>query len=176
MIETKNFILRAWEESDSPFLYYYAKEAEIGKLTGWLPHKNEAESLELIRTIFAEEDVFAIYSKEKKHPIGSIGLHSTSSSKEREIGCWLGKEYWRKGFMSEIFSRILNYAFEDLGLERVIATSFVENIASAKLQEKFHFRLLGIEEEKQHPILKVPKKIRTAVLERKDWEEQIKKQ
>ena len=38
ILKTERLILRPWEESDSEWLYEYAKDPEVGPIAGWPPH------------------------------------------------------------------------------------------------------------------------------------------
>ena len=47
MLETQRLILRKWTEEDAESLFEYAKDPEVGPITGWPPHKNVEESRRL---------------------------------------------------------------------------------------------------------------------------------
>ena len=96
MIETERLILRPWEESDAKALFKYASDPEIGPIAGWQPHASVGDSLEIIRTVFAAPEIYAVVLKETGEPIGSCGimfsdsLHSAAMNKdEAEVGYWL---------------------------------------------------------------------------------------
>ena len=48
MLETQRLILRKWTEEDAESLFEYAKDSEVGPITGWPPHKNVEESKNVI--------------------------------------------------------------------------------------------------------------------------------
>ena len=48
MLETQRLILRKWTEEDAESLFEYAKDPEVGPITGWPPHKNVEESKNVI--------------------------------------------------------------------------------------------------------------------------------
>ena len=64
MIETERLILRPWRDTDAPSLFKYASDPEIGPVAGWLPHKSVNGSLEIIRTVFAAPETYAVVLKE----------------------------------------------------------------------------------------------------------------
>lgn len=45
-------------------MFKYASDLEVGPRAGWPPHQSEAESLEIIRTIFHNDSSWAIELKE----------------------------------------------------------------------------------------------------------------
>lgn len=49
--------------------------------------------------------------------IGSIGLMVSQADQHAEMGYWVGKEYWNRGFCTEAAKAVLEYAFETLRLE-----------------------------------------------------------
>jgi RimJ/RimL family protein N-acetyltransferase len=53
-----------------------------------------------------------------------------------EIGYWLGEAYWGRGIMTDVVRLTTDYAFTELGLERVFAVPFTTNVASCRVLEK----------------------------------------
>ncbi|VVB80687.1 Acetyltransferase (GNAT) domain protein [uncultured archaeon] len=66
-------------------------------------------------------------------------LQNASAGGKVKIGYWIGKEYRRKGYVSEIVPKVIEYAFNELKVEKIIAKVLIDNIASQKLLEKFNF-------------------------------------
>ena len=80
LYETDRILLRPWRESDAEALFKYASDPEVGPRAGWPPHKSVEESLEIIRTIFSGEGMWAVVWRETGEAIGCVGyLPSTSS-------------------------------------------------------------------------------------------------
>ena len=59
-METDRFLLRPWHESDAEALFKYASDSDVGPRAGWEPHKSVGESLQIIRTIFGGDHMWAI--------------------------------------------------------------------------------------------------------------------
>lgn len=74
ILETERFVLRPWRETDAEDLYKYAKDDRVGPIAGWSPHKSIEESADIIRTVFAQEGVYAVTLKGEDIAIGCIGL------------------------------------------------------------------------------------------------------
>ena len=107
-LTTSRLILRPWRESDAEALYKYAKDPAIGPVAGWPPHTSVAESLGIIRTVFAAPETYAVVLKATDEPVGSVGimfgdgLHSAEmQAGEAEIGYWIGVPYWGQGLIPE---------------------------------------------------------------------------
>ncbi|MDE6864885.1 MAG: GNAT family N-acetyltransferase, partial [Alistipes sp.] len=106
MLETERLILRAWEESDAAALYRYASDPAVGPIAGWPPHTSVEHSREIIRTVFAAPETYAVVQKATGEPVGSCGimfgnsLHSAEmQADEAEIGYWIGVPYWGQGLI-----------------------------------------------------------------------------
>lgn len=59
-IVTDRLILRPWQESDAKSLYRYARDPAIGPVAGWPPHVSVEDSLNIIRTVFAAPETYAV--------------------------------------------------------------------------------------------------------------------
>jgi len=53
-----------------------------------------------------------------------------------EIGYWIGKDYWNKGYATEAVNGVIAYGFEHLNLNRIFGRSFPDNPASSRVMEK----------------------------------------
>ena len=104
-METKRLILRKWTEEDAENLYKYAKDPDVGPVAGWPPHKSIEESRAVIRDVFNGAECYAICEKENNQAIGAVELklkgHTdmTDREDECELGYWLGKPFWGRGYM-----------------------------------------------------------------------------
>ena len=66
-----------------------------------------------------EAFIFAIREKENQKLIGGIGLHLDVTNNKAEVGYWLGKSFWNKGYVTEALQRILKFGFEELQLNKI---------------------------------------------------------
>ncbi|MBQ4569544.1 MAG: GNAT family N-acetyltransferase [Ruminococcus sp.] len=145
ILRTERLILRPWTEADAESLFEYAKNPEVGPVAGWPPHKSIEESLEIIRNVFTGEQCYAICEKENGKAIGAIELklrgHTdmTNRDDECELGYWLGKPYWGRGYMPEAARELLRHGFEDLHMTTVWCGYYDGNLKSKRVQEKLGF-------------------------------------
>ncbi len=68
-------------------------------------------------------------------------------SLEVEMSYALGREYWGQGYATEAGKSVINYAFEDLRLRRLVNSVHSENIRSVNLMKRLGFRI----EKNLHP-------------------------
>ena len=86
-----------------------------------------------------EAFIFAIREKENQKLIGGIGLHLDVTNNKAEVGYWLGKSFWNKGYVTEALQRILKFGFEELQLNKIYASHFLHNPSSGRVLEKNGF-------------------------------------
>ena len=84
-----------------------------------------------------------IFLKADDRHIGNIKLGPINAQHARaEIGLLIGdSREWGKGYAEEAISAITRFAFEKVGLHRVIAGAYAENAGSARAFEKAGFTL-----------------------------------
>ncbi|HNB52184.1 MAG TPA: GNAT family N-acetyltransferase [Anaerolineales bacterium] len=76
--------------------------------------------------------------------MGTCTLFSINFQCRRaEIGYALGRPYWGQGYMHEALQRWVQYAFEDLNLNRLEADIDPRNLASAKALQRLGFQKEG---------------------------------
>ena len=171
-IKTNRLLLRPFTEGDAADLYEYAKDPRVGPPAGWPPHESQADSLEIIRTVFAAPHTFAVVDRATGRVIGSAGFTGKPRPEfptpNDELGYALSAEFWGRGLMPEAAEELLRYAFQDLGLAAVWCSHYTDNLQSRRVIEKcgFAFRF-------EAPILDAPtgteKPARFYVLTREDW-------
>jgi RimJ/RimL family protein N-acetyltransferase len=68
--------------------------------------------------------------------IGSIGLRLVPEHRRAELGYWIGKPYWGKGYATEAGRAVVAHGFNDLGLHRIHAHFMTSNPASGGVLKK----------------------------------------
>ena len=147
MIETDRLILRPWQDTDAEALFRYASDPDIGPIAGWPPHTSVENSLEIIRTVFAAPETYAVVLKETNEPIGCCGIMFSNSlhtadmqPNEAEIGYWIGKPYWGQDLIPEAVKSLLSRCFNELGLVSVWCGYYEGNGKSKRVCEKCGFK------------------------------------
>lgn len=75
--------------------------------------------------------------------IGSCGLTWNQEANAAEVGYELASQFWQQGIMTEALRAILQYGFETIKIEYVIAQVMLENTASQRLLQKLGFQSWG---------------------------------
>lgn len=68
--------------------------------------------------------------------VGAIGIVFEQPSNRAEVGFWLGRQYWGQGITTEACVSVLDFAFAQLGLNKVYAECLTRNPASAAVLQK----------------------------------------
>lgn len=175
-LETDRLILRHWTEADAECLYNFAKDPAVGPIAGWPPHKNIAESLNVIRNVLNGPECYAICKKDSNKAIGSIELklngHTdmTTSDNECELGYWLGKPFWGRAYMPEAATELLRHGFETLGMTTIWCGYYDGNDKSKRVQQKLGFVYHHTCKEVQVPLLDEIRVGHTNFLTKERWE------
>jgi RimJ/RimL family protein N-acetyltransferase len=146
---TPRLRLRGLTRADAPAMVALAGEKAVAEMTRLLPHpylpEHAEQFLEMVEKQAAKGDLppWAIALAESDVLIGTIGLRVALADRSAELGYWLGRPYWGKGYMSEAARAAIAHAFGPLELNRVWATCMTKNAGSRRVLEKAGLRLEG---------------------------------
>lgn len=149
ILETKRLIIRPWRASDAAALFKYASDPDVGPRAGWPPHKCLDESRQVITNIFTNDYTWAIELRESGEAIGCIGYYPHGLSnieigeEDAEIGYWLGKPHWNRGYCTEALEAMIDYCFNVKGFVTLWSDFFIDNPASGRVMEKCGFKDTG---------------------------------
>jgi RimJ/RimL family protein N-acetyltransferase len=123
-------------------------DPEVWHLTSWAASPLDHSAVERLfeeRELSSTEDSFAIHLKGEDAPIGVISLMNLSESNESaDLSVIVGHpEDRHHGYGAEAICRILLYAFEALGLNRVGLSVFEFNEEAISTYEKLGFSVEG---------------------------------
>ena len=128
-----------------------------GKLT-----KEKAESF-WKKEIAGERELnkmWAICLKEDDEYIGNCVLNIMNEEDQKwEIGYYLLKRFWGKGYATEIAERLARFCFEELNFKEIYATVDDDHFASIRVLIKAGFEFCGYEfdEEGRYSVYKKQK-------------------
>jgi [ribosomal protein S5]-alanine N-acetyltransferase len=105
--------------------------------------KQQEERFE--RVAHSETDVVWAILAEDRH-VGGTGLFQIHwQSRHAKSGILIGeKDCWGRGYATEAMRLRTAFAFEQLGLEKVWTTAFLENVASRRALERVGYREVGV--------------------------------
>lgn len=150
-LETQRLILRKTIEADAePMFSNWANDSQVTKFLTWPPYESAAQLRETYHQYLLEsqkkEDFYdwKIVLREINEPIGSIGVVALRDDIEAvEIGYCLGRRWWHMGIMTEAFTRVIQFLFEEVGVNRIMATHDPKNPHSGDVMRKCGLRYEG---------------------------------
>ncbi len=158
-IQGNKISIRVLNSDDArDLLEYYTRNKDF--LSKFEPHRDEefytveVQKQSLIENykefIKGEGAHFGIYKEEKM--IGRIRIYNIVHGvfKSAFIGYSMDEQYQGNGYMKEAVSLVVTYAYEELGLHRIEATTLVDNEKSQRVLKACGFNELGICKEYLH--------------------------
>lgn len=149
-LETDRLILREYREEDATDMYNnWASDLEVTKYLTWSAHNCVEISKQIIAMWIGsynnmEHYQWAIELKENGEVIGNIGVTAIDNNNENcEVGYCIGKAFWNKGIVTEAFSKIIKFGFNEIGFNRIAARHDVDNQASGRVMEKCDLKYEG---------------------------------
>ena len=142
--------LRQLTKRDAEDFWQLANDKQVAKYLANLPHPYSVEDgYAFIRrshgTVRKQTDFpFGIVPQEIGTVVGAVGFHQYDQANRRiEVGSWLGRKYWRKGYASEAVLLACRWAFNELRVTRCQARVVASNDASSNLLLKLGFQYEG---------------------------------
>lgn len=141
MLKTDRLVLRPFEETDAEGLYAYLGDEEVVRYEPYGVMTLEECRLEAERR--ASDEAFWAVCLADGTLIGNLYLSGADEFGTREIGYVFARAYWHRGYAAEAARRLMTYAFEHLGMRRMIALCDTRNTASRALMERLGMRREG---------------------------------
>jgi [ribosomal protein S5]-alanine N-acetyltransferase len=154
---TKHLLLRPFAMADCPAVAELCGDGAIARTTLVIPHPYQLSDAE--KWIITHPQAFAdgrqanwaitVRADDEPGPgsgalVGAIGLFIKREHLSAELGYWIGKPYWGRGYATEAARAVVRFGFESLGLNRIHAHHFAENPASGRVLEKIGMQREGL--------------------------------
>lgn len=155
-LTTERLTLRQLSMDDKQDIFSLRSDTEINKYLDREPSKTIEDAINFINQVTNNTKLntsryWVITLTKTKILVGTICLFEFSEETDScEIGYELFPKYQGQGIMKEALERILDYAFETLHFQNIIAHTHKNNLNSAKLLTRFNF-LQSQEEYKENP-------------------------
>ncbi|GAB3680866.1 GNAT family protein [Salinarchaeum chitinilyticum] len=139
-LTSERLSLRTVEEADHEFV---RRQANDHRIRNWIGG-NEPNSPEDVAGWIDAENAVHFLPCLDDEPIGHAWLFRIDRAAGRaEIGYWIRPEHQGEGYGTEAAERVVEYAFEDLGCNRVVARVYEGNEASTRILEGIGFQHEG---------------------------------
>ena len=146
---TERLTLRAMGIKDAKEYFELYSDEKVMRGYGIVPHKTLSETQNLIQYLHGsflkkEQIRWGIWTIKDSAFLGDVGFWRFVPFRFRaEAGAKLFPQHWKRGYMSEALGTIIQYGFDQMGLNSIEGNISPENIASLKLVEKLGFKKEG---------------------------------
>ncbi len=149
IVNTNNLILREFCMDDFESLYKMCNQSDLKKYVSDISDSIEIERSKLVSYIenaypFYGYGYWGVFLKESNKLIGRCGIMQKiiEDTPEIELGYLIDKNYQGLGYAYEACMAVIDYAFNKLNLNKIVAVINKENIPSINLAKKLGMTLL----------------------------------
>ena len=144
-LETKRLLLRTLQNTDLIALATLWSDIEVTRFMGGPRDYQTIFKIlqeDLNKNPASQFDLWPVVEKATGEVVGHCGIlgKEVDDREEFELVYVFAKSIWRKGYATEIASSLKEYAFEQLGLNRIIALIDPLNPASSHVAQKVGFQ------------------------------------
>lgn len=145
-LETQRLILRRFSPEDAePMFRNWANDPDVTMFLTWPPHGTIDNTKKVIGLwVNSYEELlnysWAIELKSLGEPIGSIAaMKPNNKVNSVDMGYCIGKAWWGQGYVAEALRTIVEFLFEDVGVNRINAVHDPRNPNSGVVMRKAGF-------------------------------------
>ena len=160
VLTTESLTLRQPSIDDQRDVLALRSDPEINKYLGRQPSKTIEDVINFINkvndNIEKNNSIYWVITFTKtKEFVGTICLFDFSKEKNScEIGYELMAKFQGQGIMKKATKKVVDYAFQTMQFQKIVAFTHNDNQNSTKLLEKFDFKKSG-ETDKENPDLNI---------------------
>lgn len=142
-LQTNRLLLRRLSLDDAASMFNnWASDPCVTKHLTWPTHKNIDVTITILKEWVDNYKYNNFYQwgivlKESNELIGSISVVSIDeNNKEVEIGYCLSRAWWNKGITTEALAKLIQFFFEEVKVDKIVAKHDINNPASGKVMIK----------------------------------------
>ena len=144
-LETEHMVLRRFTADDVDLLFDLDSDPEVMRfLTGGISTPREVIQNDILPAFlrsyepFSGLGVFAAIEKESEEFLGWFSFRPKDAADPHNValGYRLRRAIWGQGYATEGARALIRKGFTELGVQRVFATTYQDNLASRRVMEK----------------------------------------
>jgi RimJ/RimL family protein N-acetyltransferase len=152
VLTTAELQLRPLELSDVDLLWPDISDPQIAQFMAWDAHTDKAQTMAFLQGEIARREAgkgmtWGIFKDSAFCGIISLialtRSHRSLTYNKAELAYWLGGAHQGQGIMTAAVRRVMQFAFQELGLHKLCVSHFGDNIASQRLIQRCGFRYVG---------------------------------
>jgi RimJ/RimL family protein N-acetyltransferase len=149
LLTTPKLTMRPFVLDDAEAVQRLAGDRNVALTTASIPHPYEDGMAEVWISGHqsrweVQESLTLALTIDTEGVVGAAGLVLNMVHCRGEIGYWVGRDYWNRGYATEATLALIKYGFEELMLQRIQARYFLRNPASKRVMEKSGMQYEGV--------------------------------
>ncbi|MBY0579085.1 MAG: GNAT family N-acetyltransferase [Burkholderiales bacterium] len=147
MLTTERLLLRPLAREDAGDIYAVFSHPEVTRYYE-IDTMTDAAQADILLDHFISIGRLGIRLKGDSRLIGSCGLFGFNMPyRSASLGYDLSPEYWGRGIMTEALKALFGFGFSTLGMNRLNALVYPDNLASIRVLEGLGFEKEGVMRE-----------------------------
>lgn len=156
-LTTRRLTLRGFDLTDLDAVQVLASDVDVARNTLNIPHPYSRDDAQAWITSHPEQlrrrqaVTYAVTVQgdvlRSDELVGAVGLILDNEHRRAELGYWIGKPYWGRGYATEAARAVVRWGFRSLDLHRIHASHFRRNPASARVLQKVGMQHEGASRE-----------------------------
>lgn len=137
MIETERCFMHPFQKSDIEDVKELYRNEEVRKYLGGI--RDEASMDAAFQEVLELNDAsqyWVIRKKEGNHFLGMVSLSPHHDGAYFELSYQFLPKWWGMGYATEVVQAVLDYAFVEMKLSKVVAETQTANVDSCRLLER----------------------------------------
>lgn len=154
LLETQRLILKTTEQSDFDHLFALRSDPDVMQYTEQGVQSKEDVQRFLDITIPYQKkygfDLGVVFEKSSHNFVGQAGLFQSADLHEPsqvELGFSFHKRYWGRGYGTEIVNALIQWGFEQLSIQKIVAYADPQNTACHRVLLKCGMIQMGVENQ-----------------------------
>ena len=155
-LRTGRLVLRPLTLDDVDLLWPDVADPDISRHMAWDAHADRSQTTDFVKNEVARREAgkgitwAALKDRSFCGIISLIGLvrtHRALTYNRAELAYWISRRHQRQGIMTEAGQRVMQFAFGELKLHKLLVSHFSGNLASEKTISRLGFRYVGEQRE-----------------------------
>ena len=151
-LESRRLLLRPFTMQDASAMFLnWASDSEVTAFLTWPAHASVEVTEAVLKdwtAQYADKKYYkwAIVLKDLGQPIGSITVNNVidDNLKMAHVGYCIGRAWWGKGITTEAMQTVMDFLFDEVGVNRVESLHNTRNGASGAVMRKCGMKFEGI--------------------------------
>ncbi len=141
---TRRLHLRCPVEADASAIIAIAGDWDVARRLGRMPHPYSHEDFRFfMERVVPSEPTWAIVLRQTNELVGVIGLNPHGDNRSAELGYYVGRPHWGRGFATEAAEAVVRLGLVERGYAKLTSRYHADNPASGRVLARLGFKPVG---------------------------------